>query len=169
MYIKTKNNNMKLLSMNSCHLPKQQRGLVLVLSLVLLVVMTLIGISSMNNANMELRATANAQQHIKAFNAGQSILEYSISTGAVIKSGGKIDYQTRSAVSQVVEAALDGVTLSALIDYSGCSVGIGSSLEEGRGFSYNFYNISGTGQNNADATALSIQSLGARFPAAACN
>ena len=154
--------------MKSCHLPKRQNGMVLVLSIVLLVVMTLIGISSMNSANMELRATANAQQHYKAFSAGQSLLEYTISSNAVTTGGGAIDYQTRDAVAQTVAETLDSVTSIASIIYDGCSVGIGSSLESGKGVSYNFYNISGTGQNNAIGTAVSGQSLGVRYPAAAC-
>ena len=154
--------------MKSCHLPKRQNGMVLVLSIVLLVVMTLIGISSMNSANMELRATANAQQHYNAFSAGQSLLEYTISSNAVTTGGDAIDYQTRDAVAQNVTETLNSVASIASIIYDGCSVGIGSSLESGKGVSYNFYNISGTGQNNATGTAVSVQSLGVRYPAAAC-
>lgn len=148
----------------------RQRGFVLVLALVLLAVLTLIGVSSMNTANMELKATANAQQHQVAFNAVQSVLEYAISaTGATL-----IDYQTNDPTPQTVTTDVaDATALSATAVYGGCSVGVGSSLEEGKGFSYNFFNITGTGSNKTAAgtagTATSIQTQGIRFPAAACS
>jgi Tfp pilus assembly protein PilX len=143
----------------------KQRGFVLVLALVLLAVMTLIGVSSMNSANMELKATANAQQHQAAFDAVQSVLEYAVSsTGATL-----IDFQTNDPTPQVVTTTLaNASSLSATAVYGGCSVGVGSSLEEGKGFSYNFYNITGTGSNKTN-TATSIQTQGIRFPAAACS
>ena len=141
----------------------KQQGFVLVLALVLLAVMTLIGVSSMNSANMELKATANAQQHQFAFNAGQSIIEFAVSAdGADI-----IDFQTADLTPQKIAITVAGVTSTAEVVYAGCSVGIGSSLQEGKGFSYNFFNITGTGSNSAK-TATSIQAQGVRFPTAAC-
>jgi len=143
---------------------EQQRGFVLVLALVLLAVLTLIGVSSMNSANMELKATANAQQHQIAFDSVQSVLEYAVSaTGASL-----IDFQTNDPTPQVVSTTVaNASSLSASAVYSGCSIGVGSSLEEGKGFSYNFFNITGTGSNSTD-TATSIQVQGVRFPAASC-
>ncbi len=70
----------------------RQRGFVLVLALVMLAVLTLIGVSSMNSANMELKITANSRQHQVAYNAAQSLLEYTASDGGV----GVIDYQTKT-------------------------------------------------------------------------
>ncbi len=141
----------------------KQQGFVLVLALVLLAVMTLIGVSSMNSANMELKATANAQQHQFAFSTAQSVLEFAVS-GDVANT---IDFQTSSSASQSVTTTVAGISLTAVAVYAGCSVGIGSSLEEGKGFSYNFFNIAGTGSNVA-GTATSIQTQGIRFPVAAC-
>jgi type IV pilus assembly protein PilX len=142
----------------------KQQGFVLILALVLLAVMTLIGVSSMNSANMELKATANAQQHQFAFNAGQSILEYAVSAdGASF-----IDFQTSDPTPQPVTTTVMGVVTTANAVYAGCGVGIGSSLEEGKGFSYNFFNITGSGSNST-GTATSIQVQGIRFPAAACD
>jgi len=143
---------------------KQQNGFVLILALVFLAVMTLIGVSSMNSASMELKATANAQQHNIAFNAAQSVLEFAISkTGETV-----IDFQTSNVTPQVVTITLANASaLSATAVYGGCSVGIGSSLEEGKGFSYNFFNIAGSGSNSTGA-ATSIQTQGVRYPAATC-
>lgn len=142
---------------------KRQRGFVLILALVMLAVLTLIGVSSMNSANMELKATANAKQHQVAFNATQSLLEFTISKPGT----GIIDYQTMNPAPQIYSSyVLPGASgLTASVDFIGCSKGVGGSLEAGRGFSYNFYNIRGSG-SNATGTATSSQTLGVRFPSA---
>jgi hypothetical protein len=154
---------MSLIKQKHETLRSKQQGFVLILTLVLLAVMTLIGVSSMNSANMELKTTANAQQHQLAFNAGQSIIEYAVSAeGAKV-----IDFQTNDPTPQPVATTVMGVVTTAEAVYAGCGVGIGSSLEEGKGFSYNFFNITGIGSNST-GTATSIQAQGIRFPAAAC-
>ncbi len=144
----------------------RQQGFVLVLVLVLLAVMTLIGVSSMNSANLELRATANAHQHQVAFNAVQSLLAYATSvTSAALPV---FDFQTTSSTLQKVSYSMPNASnLAATAVYAGCSVGVGSSLEKGKGFSYSFYTISGSGSNKT-GTATSIQTQGIRYPAAAC-
>ena len=58
--------------------------------------------------------------------------------------------------------------LSASAVYAGCSTGVGSSVQKNKGFSYNFFNITGTGSNTT-GTATSIQNQGIRYPAAACD
>jgi len=158
MYLKNK-------TIRSHHYSKQQ-GFVLVLALVLLAVMTLIGVSSMNSATMELRATANAQQHQVAFNAVQSLLEYTVSDQGAAPI---IDFQTSDAsLTQVVSTTVaNASSLSASAVYSGCSIGLGTSLESGKGFSYNFFTITGSGANGA-GTATSIQGQGVRYPSASC-
>ncbi len=147
----------------------KQHGFVLVIALILLAVMTLIGVSSMNSANMELRSMANAQQHQRAFSGGQSVLEYIISTGAVRSDNGlALDFQDSTLGSQPVSTSIAGVANTGSLTYVGCTVGVGSSLVAGKGFSYNFFNSLGTGVNNVQAKAVSIQNQGVRFPAAAC-
>lgn len=143
----------------------KQQGFVLIMALVLLAVMTLIGVSSMNSANMELKATANAQQHQVAFNAVQSLLEFAVSADGAAA----LDFQTTDTTPQIIKASVPNTSnLVASAVYSGCSVGVGSSLEEGKGFSYNFFDISGSGANSTN-TATSIQAQGIRYPAAACD
>ena len=131
----------------------------------MLAVLTLIGVSSMNSANMELKATANAKQHLEAFNATQSLLEYTVSRPGTVA----IDYQTRSTTAFVLSTYnLPGTSaLSATVQYIGCSKGRGGSLEDNKSFGYNHFNITGSG-SNATGTATSNQNLGVRYPAAAC-
>lgn len=144
----------------------EQGGFVLVLALVMLAVLTLIGVSSMNSANMELRATANARQHQIAFNVVQSLLEFVISDQGAAPV---VDFQTadKNLVQTVTTTVTNASALSAEVRLSGCSVGLGSSLEAGKGFSYNFFNITGSGSNST-GTATSIQGQGIRYPSASC-
>ena len=144
----------------------KQHGFVLVLTLVLLAVLTLIGVSSMNSANMELKATANARQHQVAFNVVQSLLEFSVSAGGAAL----IDFQINDpAVKQTIDkyAVKNGSALKAEAVFSGCGIGVGNSMQKGKGFSFNYFDITGTG-SNAKGTATSVQTQGIRFPAASC-
>ena len=144
--------------------PSRQRGFVLILSLVMLAVLTLIGVSSMNRSNMELKATANSRQHQAAFNAAQSVLEYTASDAGVKA----VDYQTTTpnSITSYTKIA-NSKNVSAVVNYAGCAVAIGSSLEEGKGFSYSYFNVEATA-SNATGTATSEQSQGVRYPAAGC-
>ena len=160
------------MSMKITHMSKQfhskQRGFVLIMALVLLTVMTLIGVASMNSANMELKATANARQHQIAFNGVQSLLEYVLSKDALTIAGTIIDWQTTDVAPQNVVHAIDNTSsLQASVVYAGCSSGIGSSLEAGKGVSYNFYNVAASG-SNATGTSTSLQNRGVRYPSASC-
>jgi len=144
----------------------QQQGFVLVLVLVMLAVLTLIGVSSMNSANMELRATANAKQHQAAFHVGQSVLEFAVSAdGAAL-----IDFQTNDPdLTQAIDSTDFSVAgnPSFVVEtvFAGCGVGVGSSLE--KGFSFNFFDITAAGANSS-GSATSVQTQGIRFPAASC-
>ena len=148
-------------------LKQKQRGFVLILALVLMTVMTLAAVGSMNSSNIELKATANARQHNVAFNAAQSVLEFAVSGAS------NLDFQKNVTVDQTVDTAIvsasltNAGTLSGTSVHAGCSVGVGSSMQEGKGLSYNFFEITGTG-SNATNTATSIQGQGLRYPAAAC-
>ena len=150
---------------------RQQQGFVLVLALVLLTVLTLIGVSSMNSASIELKSAANAQQHQIAFNAVSSTIEYAISD-AVVKGGGTplLNYQTNDTSTQSVLTHIvpNASVLQATLDFVGCLPGApGSSLEAGRGFGYNLYTLTVTG-SNASGSATSQQIQGVRHIAAAC-
>lgn len=143
--------------------PVKQQGLILVLSLVMLTALTLIGVASMESASMELRAAANSQNHQVAFNAVQSLIDYSVSDGS------PVNYQpavltTDQTVSYVFPEAS---SLTAIVSYTGCAASIGTTLEDG-GLSYNYFNIDATGAN-ATGSATSIQSQGIRFPSASCD
>ncbi len=150
---------------------KKQQGFVLILALVLLGAMTLIGVSSMNSTNVELKATANAQQHHLAFNAAHSVLQFAISGTT------SLDFQNTAnevLATGTMPAVLPGVTaLTGNKRHAGCTFGVGSSIEEGRGLSYNFFEVTAQGftatSGGATGSSSSGQGLGVRYPAAACD
>ncbi len=55
-----------------------QRGAVLVVGLILLMVLTVLGVSSMNTATLELVMAGNAQSHQQAFQAAETGIDISI-------------------------------------------------------------------------------------------
>ncbi len=64
---------------NSAIRPRgDQRGAVLVVGLILLMVLTVLGVSSMNTATLELVMAGNAQYHQQAFQAAESGIDISI-------------------------------------------------------------------------------------------
>ena len=151
---------------------KKQQGFVLVLAIVLLTAMTLIGVSSMNSASIELKAAANEQQHQIAFNAVQSMIEYSISDAVTTGSAPLLDYQSsEEGLEQVLtyDDIPNASGLDATVTYAGCLPSVaGSSLEAGRAFGFNLYTITAVGSNITE-TAFSQQVQGVRRTAASCD
>ena len=60
-------------------LGNRQRGAVLLVGLILLVVLTVLGISGLNTATLELAQAGNAQSHQEAFQAAETGIELSMS------------------------------------------------------------------------------------------
>lgn len=60
----------------------RQRGAVLVMALVILLVMTILGVTIMNTASLEARMAGNTQETNRAFHAAESGLEHAYQDGA---------------------------------------------------------------------------------------
>lgn len=58
---------------------QKQKGVALVVGLMMLLVLTIMGISSMSNTTTELKIACNYQTHNDAFQAANSAVEYAIS------------------------------------------------------------------------------------------
>ncbi len=59
---------------NQTQLPDLQRGAVLIVSLIMLLVMTLLGISTMGSTKLEMRMASNNQGRQEAFQAAEAAL-----------------------------------------------------------------------------------------------
>ncbi len=153
--------------------PQKQAGMVLVMALVMLTVLTLIGISAMSRSTLEMKIAGNMQQHNVAFQASQSRLAFAGSQD----TSNPIDYllampadppypvQTCNAVDGCVDGA--DWTATATVSFTGCSKGIGSSLESGKGFSYRTFEIEATGET-ATGSSRSVQISAMRYPVKGC-
>ena len=64
---------------NAISCSSEQRGAALVVGLILLMVLTVLGISSMNTATLELAMAGNTQHHQEAFQAAETGIDISIS------------------------------------------------------------------------------------------
>lgn len=69
---------MKIQRNNAIRSSGGQRGAVLVMGLVLLMVLTILGVSGMNTATLELAMAGNAQFHQEAFQAAETGIDISI-------------------------------------------------------------------------------------------
>ena len=65
---------------NGSRLSHHERGATLIVSLVLLLVLTVLGVSGMNMATLELTMASNAQAHQTAFQAAETGIDIAIST-----------------------------------------------------------------------------------------
>jgi type IV pilus assembly protein PilX len=149
----------------------RQSGAVLIVSLVILTVLTLIGVASMSSSTLELKVASNAQQHDTAFQAAQNIIEIIASTSplnTVNYQVFKTDPSATDYEQNLSYTSTDGSTAQTVVTYSGCKAQIGSSIEEGKGLSVNFFRARATGTTST-GSATSIQMQGIRYPAAACS
>ena len=79
--------------------PRHQKGAALILSLVILLAMTLIGVSSMDSAVLELKMAGTMQQQIVAMNRAEATL---------MAAEAQIDAMTTDGTTQNFEATDDG-------------------------------------------------------------
>jgi len=162
---------MKLRSMKQRSINKQ-RGAVLVMSLVMLTVLTLIGVSSMSSSTIEMKVSSNSQQHDIAFQAAQTIIDIAASPDSPVNTNNYQVFETDSAeVGFEQNLAYTGTggksAASAITTWVGCKAQIGSSLEDGKAPVVNFFNVNATG-STVTGSATSVQMQGVRYPAASC-
>lgn len=62
--------------------PGKQQGAVLIVSLIMLIVMTLLGLSTMNKAGMQEKMAANNQERVRAFQAAETGIAAAFNSGA---------------------------------------------------------------------------------------
>lgn len=72
--------------MPSC-LPHRQRGAVLIVSLIILIMMTIIGVTALSTATLEQRMAVNTQQDDMMFQAAESEIENVIDTATTTITG----------------------------------------------------------------------------------
>lgn len=96
------NNNFKRRILPSKSSPKQQKGLALIMVLVVLLVLTLVGLSSVDSSNFQALMVRNNQFRLEAFNTSFSEIESQLDT-----------YQTKNGKTYLFKA-IDGETVSSV-------------------------------------------------------
>jgi len=91
----------------SLRLPNRQRGAVLIVSLILLIVMTLLGVSSMNSTSLEEKMAANSQETTRRFQAAETGLSISFNDNSAYDLSGAYnpDAQTVPDTSDTVDTS----------------------------------------------------------------
>lgn len=97
---------------------RRQRGITLILSLIMLVLLTIMALSSLNIGRSSLQVVDNAQQQAQAVNAAQTIIDQVLSTpsfvespAAVLDNGNCPSTVTAPANSRCVDVQGDGKTV----------------------------------------------------------
>lgn len=158
--------------------PGRQTGMVLIMALLMLMVLTIIGVSSMSSSTLEMKVASNMQQRNIAFQAAQARLAFAASLG-VSQGTSTIDYLIN--IPDLTDPSTwpvqpcndpdcpngDDWTATANVSYSGCGKGAGNSLEAGKGFSYRTFEIKATGET-LTGSSRSVQVSAILYPVKAC-
>ncbi len=139
--------------------PLAQRGVALAVGLVALLMLTMLGVSSMNMTSLELKVAGNTQNHNKAFQAASSMLDL------VFYASGS-DPNRLNFTSELSQSfgpvTGDGISTTAVGVFSSRGSGIlcpGNSLRA----TCNFYRLTATSTHTA-SNANSMQVLGLYKP-----
>ena len=137
--------------MTTIQISRNQRGAALVVGLLLLLALTLIGVTNMGMNSMELRMASNAQNKAHAFQAAETGLE----AGIVATDFNDIDDTPQTIVAPALQFAQ--VTIeSDHMGFTGAASCIGQSIERAR---CNNFEITSNGQH-IDSNASSRQTQG---------
>ena len=132
--------------------PKQQ-GAALVVGLVLLMILTILGISGMNTATLQLTMASNAQFHQDAFQAAETGIDLAMANGglgAAIGGTGTVLPPTSIGDGASSTQAVTTFQLATPVPDRAFSLGVGAS---GSVQAYHFDVVSqGTGPRNATST-----------------
>jgi len=137
---------------------KKQKGVALVIGLVMLMLLTIMGISSMSNTTQELKIACNFQNHNDAFQAGMSCVDVAISQ----TNPGTLDPDVAVTVNCIIPGSTTSVVST--IRYLGCQTIQGSSLKSGLAFE-NVFDISTRSVAlgcSGQAVSNVVQAIGAR-------
>lgn len=138
-------------------MPSQQRGAVLIMSMLMLLVMTLIGITTMNTATLEEKMSANSMNSNISLQASESAVDAALNDTANLVAA----LNSGSAVNVTVNLGTTGVTSVAAISYIGATIAPGFSFGNNQGtFSTYQFEATGTGTvTAANATTVTVQGV----------
>lgn len=155
---------MKYAHRHSSMLPTRQRGAALVVGMLLLLVLTLLAISGMNTASLELVMAGNTQYYQNAFQAAETGIEHSLRNGAFNPGGGVERFPASGSISIPGTENRDAFVATVTPQLGGTAQPAmwGSSWDS---FSTFHFEIESTGQSTRNALARNHQGVAVIAPA----
>lgn len=142
--------------------PQTQQGAVLIVSLVMLMVMTVLGVSTMRSAAVEEKISANAMNQDRTFRAAESATEWALGDQATM--GQALLLGEDNPVATIVNLDSHSIDSSADTTYIGEGLPFGFSLgESSSGFSSFRFELTGRGAIAAVKAQTTTQQGAARI------
>ena len=142
---------MQIMVNRQLSVPRKQRGAVLITSLMLLLVMTVIGVTAMKTVIIEEKMAANKQNKVITLRASESAATDALNNLTVLQNalGGT---QTHTA------SIGDGITATAVVSYRQATLVPGNSIKVGKGWKALHFDIDASGlHNNSNARSNTIE------------
>ena len=140
---------------------RRQGGAALVVGMILLMVLTLLAISGMNSATMELQMAGNAQFSENAFQASETGIEEAMKEARVNGvSTENVDPETVPKKTEVVAGTSDTYTIQTLHNIENGVTKVpagGFSMGVGKGFSAYHFDVTSTSAASRGATQTHVQ------------
>jgi Tfp pilus assembly protein PilX len=140
-------------------LPARQQGAALVVGLLLLLILTILAISGMTTATLELQMAGNTQYKERAFQAAETGIERAIET-ATFDTANPYD-ETNQRVDTTAGSTNDD-TYDFHMEFdrdTGTTIVPGGGYSMGTGFQAYHFNIESTGRSERGAEATHTQSI----------
>ena len=136
---------------------KSQRGATLIVGLVLLLVLTVVGVSGMNTATMQITMAANAQFQQDAFQMTEDAIDIAIATQNL-----NTDPLTPMTLDWIPDPSYDRravLTYQWPTDVPGGAAFSGGNTGSGATFSSWHYDVQAVGRGPRNATSQHVQSF----------
>lgn len=136
---------------------KQQSGAVLIISLLMLVVLTLLGVTAMSSSTMGEKMSANNMNYNAAFHASESAVEAALDDASSLAQA----INSAAPVTITVDLGDPNISTSADVTYLGSGIALGFSLGQNSS-SFSSYRFDATGtaiKNNVGAKTITSQGV----------
>jgi type IV pilus assembly protein PilX len=139
--------------------PGRQRGAALVIGLLLLLILTILAISGMTTATLELQMAGNTQYKERAFQAAETGIEQAIETSTFdtanpyVKTAQPVDTTPGTTDNDEYDFTM------AFDKETGTTIVPGGGYSMGTGFQAYHFNIESTGRSERGAEATHTQSV----------
>ncbi|MDH5516206.1 MAG: PilX N-terminal domain-containing pilus assembly protein [Gammaproteobacteria bacterium] len=138
---------------------QKQRGIALVIGLVMLMILTIMGVSSMSNTTLQLKIARNTQEQNIAFQTALAGIDFAISNADLTNQ------DTPQAFNYVMPVS--ALTASGTTTYLGCTRVFGGSID--RAGSQNVFQTISTGLSPSGSRSVIVSAVGKPTPAACQN